>query len=178
MTDQVFEALRRRTNHRDLVIVREPALRDELGISPADLRAALKELQERRLVEVLSPLPFLVLKWSGKRPIDRENGRKSGPSDRSRYSSYSFNNKSIDKSIAIKAIAETGEADALLQDILATLGETDPTTFRGVLQHYAIKHIRTVLDRIRATPPEKFRKSKTALFRYLLAKTKKSSVTP
>jgi hypothetical protein len=180
MTEQVLQALRRRSNHHGLVIVREGVLLDELRLSPVDLRAALKELEERRLIEVLSPLPFLVLKWSGKRSSGRENDPKIGPAGESRYSSYSFNNKSIDKNIAIKAIGVPGkaDADALLQEILVTLGKSDPTTFRGVLQHYSIKHIRTVLDRVRATPPEKFRKSKTALFRYLLARTKKSPVEP
>src|SRR5260221_2706353 len=66
MTEQVVQALRRHTNHRDLMIVREAVLLDELGISSEALRAALKNLEEERLVEVLSPLPFLVLKRSGK----------------------------------------------------------------------------------------------------------------
>ena len=175
MTEQVLQALRPRSSHHGLVIVREAVLLDELRIGPDALRAAIKNLDEDRLIEILSPLPFLVLKWPGKRSRDRENGTGSEASEGPRYSSYSFNNESVDKSIAIKAIGDSGSADAaLLQEILTTLGETDPTTFRGVLDHYSAKHIRAVLDRVRSTPPEKFRKSKTALFRYLLARTKKS----
>lgn len=177
MTEQVFQALRRRTNHSDLVIAREAALLDELRISSITLHAALKELEERRLIEILSALPFLVLKWSGKQSGPSENASETGASGESRYS-YSFNKQSIDKSIAIKAIADDDDEDALLEEILSTLGEADPTTFRGVLRNYSSKHIRTVLDRVRATPPEKFRKSKTALFRYLLARTKKLPAHP
>lgn len=174
MTDQVLQALRRRTNHRNLVIVREDALLDELGISPDALRVAIKTLDEEHSFEILSPLPFLVLKWSGKRSLSSETPSKDGLPDEPRYSSYSFNNKALDKSIAIKAIDDPGSAESeLLQDILATLGESDPTTFRGVLAHYPAGTIRAALERVRATPPEKLRKSKTALFRYLLARTKK-----
>jgi hypothetical protein len=64
-----------------------------------------------------------------------------------------------------------GEGDKLLQEILATLGELDPGPFRGVLQHFSPAKIRSTLVRVRATPPEKLRKSRTALFRYLLARS-------
>lgn len=58
------------------------------------------------------------------------------------------------------------EAEALLSEILATLGESDPTTFRGALRAYSPIIIRTTLARIRKM--KHVRKSRTALFRFLL----------
>ena len=91
----------------------------------------------------------------------------------SRGYSYSFHKHTMHES---KAIAfedgGPGEGGQLLQEVLATLGETDPTTFRGVLDHYSPAAIHAALERVRATPPEKIRKSRTALFRHLLARSK------
>src|SRR5262249_13597864 len=95
MTEQVLQALRRHTNHRGLTIVHEASLLKELSVSAEDLRAALKQLEERRLVEILAPLPFLVLKWSGIQQIPAENGPKPGPSGASRYSFHSLINRLI-----------------------------------------------------------------------------------
>ena len=172
MTELVIQALRRRTNHHGLVIVREDTLLGELRVSSEVLRTAIQNLEESRALEILSPFPFLVLKWSGTQLNASEKGRNHGHSATPRYSSYSLNQESIDESIALKAIGQYG--DELLEEILTTLGESDPTTFRGVLKHYPAATIRAVLDRVRSTPPESFRKSKTALFRYLLAKRKHS----
>ena len=104
--------------------------------------------------------------------MSAETGPDSGPALARGYS-YSFNKHSNNQSKAI-AIEDggPGEGGALLQEILATLGESDPTTFRGVLANYPEGAIRAALSRVRATPPEKIRKSRTALFRHLLAKSK------
>jgi hypothetical protein len=172
MTEALLPLLRRYTNHRDLAFVRECVLLEELQIGPGPLRTALRSLVADGTIEVLSPLPFLVVKWSGTRSRTSENGQKQRVVE-ARHS-YSFHNNAIDKSKAI-APPSAGRGGDLLRDILRTLGETDPTTFRGALEHYPEKHIRAVLERIRATPPERLRKSKTALFRFLLAKTKSNS---
>jgi hypothetical protein len=117
---------------------------------------------------LLSPLPFLALKlpmWSG-------NGPKEANKRASAYS-YSFQQSRDErKAIAEEGDEPSGEGEVLLREVLATLGETDPTSFRGAIEHYSADTIRTVLDRVRATPPEKLRKSRTAMFRFLLAKTK------
>ena len=177
MTDWLFRHLRGRATHRGLVIAREAVLLQELGCEPATLRGALAELEQSDVVEILAPLPFLVLKlahsWSGKRSAIAESPEKSPDSEPSRYS-YSFNNQAIDKSHAIAGEnGGAGEGEELIEEILATLGEPDPTTFRGVLTHYPEAVIRSVLARIRRMPPERVRKSKTAYFRFLLAKTTK-----
>lgn len=58
------------------------------------------------------------------------------------------------------------EGETLLQEILDTLGETDPTTFRGAIRSYAPGVIRTALARIRKM--KNIQKNPTAVFRFLL----------
>ena len=58
--------------------------------------------------------------------------------------------------------------DALLREILETLGETDPTSFEGAIKNFSPTVIRKALDRVRKT--RSLRKNRTALFRYLLTK--------
>ena len=55
MTGSVLQALRGHTNHRGLVIVREATLLDGLGIDADILRAAIRKLEENRVLEILSP---------------------------------------------------------------------------------------------------------------------------
>jgi len=157
MTEQVLQALRRRTNHRDLVIVQEAALLDELSATSAVLQAAIAKLEEDRVLEVLSPLPFLVAKWSGE-------GRRSTVSAKNAYSFES----SLSQSKQMKESYRPSEAErkALLQEILDTLGETDPTTFRGAIRSYSPGVIRTALARIRKM--KNIQKNPTAVFRFLL----------
>ena len=58
------------------------------------------------------------------------------------------------------------ERENLLKEILDTLGESDPSTFRHALTHFPPAVIRLALERVRAM--KSIRKSKTALFSYLL----------
>jgi hypothetical protein len=171
----LIAVLRERASARGVVMAREDVLVDKLKASPEVLVTTLRKLERAGLIEVLTPGYFLVIKlkmWSGTVPGPAKDAPKSG-AETARGYSYSFQHQAIDKSKAI-AIQDGGpeRGAQLLQEILATLGESDPTSFRGVLEHYPASSIRAVLQRVRATPPEKVRKSRTALFRYLLAKTK------
>jgi hypothetical protein len=60
----------------------------------------------------------------------------------------------------------------LMREVLETLGESDPATFTGALEHYAPAIIRKALERVRAAGS--IRTSRTALFRYLLPKLGKA----
>lgn len=157
MTELILQALRRRTNHRDLVIVRGSALLEELRVTSEVLRAAIERLEDDGLLEVLSPLPFLVVKWSGKGPKSPD----------SRENAYSFES-SLSQSKRLKESYRPtkAEPDALLHEILDTLGETDPTTFRGAIRSYPPGVIRTALARIRKM--KNIQKNPTAVFRFLL----------
>lgn len=175
MTNRLLTTLEARANSRGLLLANEATLAVESWYSTDMLRQQLATLEASGVLEILTPPPFLVIRlkvWSGK---GRESSKAPNESRvrEHRAHSYSLHNQSIDKS---KAIAEVdrgvGEGEALLKEILATLGETDPATFRGVLGHYPVATISAALKRVRATPPGKIRKSRTALFRYLLARSK------
>ena len=157
MTEQILQELQRRTNHRDFVIVRGSVLLDELRVTPEVLEAAIRKLEADRLIEILSPLPFLVVKWPGKR------SKSLNPED----NAYSFQS-SLSQSKHLKESYRSTkvERDALLQEILDTLGESDPTTFRGAVHSYPPGVIRTALARIRRM--KNVKKNPTAVFRFLL----------
>jgi hypothetical protein len=176
-SDLLLEALRGRANRRGLVIVRGELLERSLPTSPADLHDCLAALERAQQLRILSPLPYLVVAlprrmWPSAKAMGAKSCPNPGPLP-SRGYSYSFHKHSIDQSKAI-AIEDggAGEGDELLQEILATVGESDPTTFRGVLDHYSPASIHAALRRVKATSPKKIRKSRTALFRHLLAKSK------
>jgi len=150
--------LRERANTRGIVAVRGDALAAEVGAPTQDLGAALDKLEQAGLLTILAPLPFLVLRlrsWSG---------TSTGPRDSlgDGYSHSKLSSNHVNESYRRPADA------ALLREILATLGETDPTTFEGAIKNFAPDVIRRALDRVRRT--RSLRKNRTALFRYLLTK--------
>lgn len=159
MEDHLLAQLRARANPRGVVTVRGEVVAAEVGVTPEDLRLVLAKLERAGFLQVLAPLPFLVLKlhlWPG-----------HGPKRPNAYSSQSINHKHIDKSHRHPADA------ALLREILDTLGETDGSSFEGAIRHFAPGVIRTALDRVRRT--KSLRKNRTALFRYLLVKLTKAT---
>lgn len=159
MTDRLLALLQTKANDRGRVLVRESVLLEELWTSPAALAGALHKLASSRKIEILSPAPFLtilLLEWPG-------SIRKSPETGQSDASFHSFQELSqsrrIDESFK-------GEGEQLLQEILVTLGESDPTTFRQALAHFTPESIRLVLDRVREA--KRLRTNRTALFRFLL----------
>lgn len=169
MSEKLFTALRRRANHRGLVIVRDAQLLDELRVDSGALATAVRELERNRYLEVLSPLPFLVLKLQ-KWPGSDGNAAGSGPSP------YSYP-KQLSNKHAMKADSyrpdELAAHDGLLHEILDVLGEDDPTSFRKAIDHYSPQVIRLALDRVRRA--KSIRKNRTALFRHLLPRIAKES---
>lgn len=164
MTERLVAALRRHTNDRGLVVVRESALLEELSTEPKALRQAVQELESQGVIRILTPLPFLILKWPGSGPTEEKS---RGKTSRSSGSAYSFQSSlSSSKQLKESYGQPTSEEGALLKEILETLGEDDPTTFRGAIRNYSPEVIRLTLERIRRMPS--IRKSRTALFRYLL----------
>jgi hypothetical protein len=168
MTTDLLRNLQDRANNRGLVMVREGRLQTELKITGDELRANLKRLEESGLTEILAPGAFIVLKlriWPGK----RENIANSSAFPHS----YSFQSKLSPSKQLKKSNSYSGDAKSppLLQDILDTLGESDPTLFAKAIEHYPEPVIRAALDRVRNA--KSIHKSPTALFRYLLPRIAK-----
>lgn len=140
----------------------------DLSADESEIESWLKRLADAGLVTVLSPAPFLAIKlpmWPGR-------GSNHGGCSRALEDSYS--------SRAIAAMSNQGETgglgggEGLLEEILETLGERDPEPFRKVLEHFPPAMVRKALARVRAARPDRIRRSKTALFRYLLGQYSKS----
>ena len=166
MTERLLQALRRHSNYRGLVIVREAAILGELQITSGALRIAVRKLEAEGVLEILSPLPFLVTKWSGMRSKSANSGANAYS-----YSKPLLSNKAI-KADSYRP-AELATNDGLLHEILETLGETDPDSFRMAVERYSPQVIRTALDRVRRA--KSIRKNRTALFRHLLPRIARAS---
>jgi hypothetical protein len=172
---QLLSALAARANSRGVVLASEQILLRDLGIGSTALRQLLDKADASGAIEVVSPLPFLVAKlrgsWSGrKRETPRMAGKTAAPEDRT----YSFQSSlSRSKQLMKESYRQPANEEALLREILETLGETDPATFRGALRSYAPDAIRLALERVRRSPA--IRKNRTALFRYLLPRIAKES---
>jgi len=63
-----------------------------------------------------------------------------------------------------------GEGATLADAVRSFLPELETAEIERILTQYPRGVIRKALDRVANTPPGRIRKSKTALFRYLLAK--------
>ena len=155
---QLLARLRERANARGIVPVRGEVLAEEVGAPTEEVGATLDRLERAGLLRILAPFPFLVLKlgsWPGsttKQPV-------------SQPASYSYSELSNNR--LNESYRPSGD-DALLREILETLGETDPTTFEGAVKNFSPEVIHKALDRVRRT--RSLRKNRTALFRYLLTK--------
>ena len=150
MRGPLLHWLQAHANGRGVVLGRSDAMEAELEASPDALGHELTALEREGVVEILAPLPFLVLrlkKWSGR-------GQQSAFA----YSSLLSHNRLIE--------SESYRHEPLLHEILETLGETDVKAFAPVLEHYSPQIIRTALRRVRRA--RGIRKSRTALFRHLL----------
>jgi hypothetical protein len=161
------------TNNRGLIIRRSDQLADDLRVSEDEIDDWLIRLAEAKLVEVQVPAPYLVIKlglWSDESSDSLQEGRvpASRPASQSYSSALAIHDESKSNSNSSEEGTGSPEPDALLAEILSVLGESDPTSFRPLLTHYPPEVIRGVLQRVRTAG--RIRKSKTALFRYLLGK--------
>ena len=171
MRGQLLAALQARANVRGLVLAEDKALLQELQTSREELDRALGQLEREQVVEILAPLPFLVLrlrKWSGRH-------EKAGNPALSAYSySKPLQTKQLKDSYRpVSALSETQSEKNLLREILETLGETDAASFEKAVQLYSPRVIREALSRVRRA--RGIRKSRTALFRHLLPRLARGS---
>ena len=163
MNERFLACLESHANTHGLVIARQDEILREVGGSQATAASILDVLEHDGVVEILSPLPFLVLKlkkWSGV----AANTGGPGPSAYS-HSKQLLETQQLKDSYRPGAESATAAA-GLLREILKTLGETDAASFVKAVELYSPHVIRTALNRVRRA--REIRKSRTALFRHLL----------
>lgn len=170
MTGRLLDYLQGHANADGLVLASEMRMIARLKTSHEHLVEALKELESQGKIDILSPLPLLVLKlrsWSGSSSSRVRNEQQ--------ISSHAARVHS-EVPVSSRAAAATqqedggvGEGVALLGEVLAALGpEADPAEFRQILADYHPALIRRCLNRVLTT--KTIRVSRAALFRSLLQK--------
>lgn len=146
----------------------------DLGAGAAEVETWLTRLVGAELVAVLNPSPFLAIRlplWSG-----NGHGQVVNRAESSGPNSAVHVDVPVSSSSAAAASSNhgedggQGEGEGLLREVLATLGEADPTEFAKLIAQYPSAVVRRALRRVQATPPAQIKKSKAALFRYLLSK--------
>jgi hypothetical protein len=155
-------------------------LASDLGVSESDIDGWLTQLLEAGLVTVQSPLPFLVLTlrfWSGSTANERaEAGNSSGRTD---ATLDNVPGKSRAEAIALNRNSAgdrgPGEGETLRSEVLAVLHDIDPDELGRILARYPAETIRRAITRVKGTPVQTIRKSKAALFRYLLARLQQAN---
>ena len=161
-------------NDRGLVIRTRDQLAGGLSAAEGEIDTWLSQLSGSGLIKIKSPPPYLVISlrfWSGSAPQPAfESGADSGESGHamedvpvsSKLPAAEQGKKSGD--------GGTGEGEALLAEARAVLGETDTAELPGMLDSYPRPIVRRALQRVGATPERQIRKSRVALFRFLLTK--------
>jgi hypothetical protein len=172
----LYLALVRHAGPHGSVISTRARISKELGVEEDRIGRWLSCLVAAGLVRVQSPLPYLVahlVSWSGENPSERENPSNSEALSKAHIEdSYSYqSNKQLSGKQAI-AIGDGGAGEGVLARLAReVVGPEVEAELPAILAHHSPDHVARALDRVRNTPPEKIRKSKIALFRYLIAKT-------
>ena len=170
MTENLRNVLGRRVNHDGRVLVSERALLEECRATRDALVSALRTLEETRQIEILSPLPFLVLRlrsWSSSSNVRALKMQPNSSSKREAQGEVPVSSAAAAKQQ--REVGGAGEGEGLLDEVLAALGpEADRQEFRSILAGRHPSLIHRCLRRVQAT--KHIRVSKPALFRSLLQK--------
>lgn len=154
-----------------LIIRSRKRFADDLAVSEQAIDRWVKRLSDARLIYVQVPSPFLVIRmrfWSSSSSSGVEKSTPAG-----REASTIEENAPGSEQPAAAALSSgvggLGEGAALAAEMREVLGEAGATEVAGLVNAYPPHVVRKALQRVRTTPQSQIRKSKAALFRYLLA---------
>ncbi len=172
-----YLALLKAANFNGVVSKRSDQIAAALTIDEPSLLADLARLSDLGLIRSLNPAPYLVIQlalWPGK--VDPQ--RAIAP-DASSEMPVAHSEVPVGSSAAAAASASAttpevggqGEGGDLVGRVLAELGpEADAEEMRELLAAHSAETVRRALQRVEATPARQIRRSRTALFRFLLTK--------
>ena len=165
--------LLRIANHRGLTMRTLDRLQEELVIPKVTIEDWLLRLSQAKLVQLEAPPPFLVIKlpfWSSH--VDPTNENRGQPSGSENSALEVPVNSKQQAAAAFNQAGEggPGEGDALVAEVIAALDGSDADEVRGLVAEFPKPVVLKALIRVKTTPSSQIRKSKLALFRYLLAK--------
>lgn len=162
-------------NARGIVCRESSTIAKSLDQSESEIFAWCERLATARLITILTPSPHLVIKiplWPAHAAESvasgRENRQQSEPSREYVPVSRLKPASKAAADINNHGVGVPGGGGDLAAELTATLGAAAAEAIRTHLAEYPARVVRTALARVRATPDEKIRKSRLALFRYLL----------
>lgn len=172
MTARLLAYLKQRANRRGLVLASQEDLLRELAVDRTTVLHTLDALESAFKIEVLAPLPYLVVKlipWSGSNQPAREKVQQnSSPPARSPIG-VPVSSSAAAAATQQREVGGAGEGEALLEEVLAALGpDANRDEFREILAGQPPTLIHRCLKRVRTTTS--IRVSRAALFRSLLQK--------
>ena len=170
-----YLALIKAANFNGVVSKRSEQVTAALMIDEPALLADLAKLTAIGLIRTLNPAPYLVIQlalWPGK--VDPPHACAPAASSEMRRAQGEVPVSSSAAAAASASQPEVGgqgEGGKLLQRVLDVLGaEADATEMRELLATHEPELVQRALQRVEATPARQIRRSRTALFRYLLTK--------
>jgi hypothetical protein len=161
-------------NEKGLAVRSRSHFARDLAVSEESIDAWIELLVHAKLIRVLSPSPYLAISlgfWSGSSVIEGQNPRQTSGKQALRDINARGSSKLQQHAAALssnrdRGLGEGAPTNGEIREILGDPGLDVPALVRGVP---AIA-VRNALTRVRETPTARIRTSKTALFRYLLAK--------
>lgn len=140
---------------------------ESLGVSEAEIDTWLQRLLAAKLIDLRSASPFLVISL---RFWPRSGGGAKVLKDSAAGSIVAAEAAVASKQAILSKQGDEGpgEGDAIFAELTALLGEADAADIRPVIADYPTAIVRQALERVKATPGRQIKKSRTALFRYLL----------
>jgi hypothetical protein len=162
-------------NDWGLVISPRSRIAKNLGVTDERIDSWLTRLANAGLIKIETPSPYLVIRlrfWS--RPRARGVEKSTPGSGRQAHVSNARVGSSKQQAAAASSKSSgdggRGEGVSLEAEARAILGEDDVDDVRELIDAYPAYVVQKALHRVRMTPSEQIRKSKTALFRFLLGK--------
>lgn len=162
-------------NHRGLVVRTRTRLAESLMITEDLVDIYLMRLMQRRLIDIQSPSPYLVISLSGW--SSSKTPHTTNTPDSLQESSQIALNVPVSSSKLLAAadkkkngVGVSGEGVTLLAELEREFPETEHNELSRDIAAHSEATIRKALARVRSTPSDQIRKSKVALFRYLLGK--------
>ncbi len=161
-------------NHRGIVMRTVDQLASELVLPNATVEEWLQRLDDAKLIHLESPAPFLVIKlpfWSGNGVPKRENPGPLSVSERAALEVPVSSSKQQPAAAASKQTGEggAGEGVGMVAEVARSL-DAGHEEIRQAIAGLPNEIVLKALLRVKMTPTSQIRKSKLALFRYLLAK--------
>ena len=152
------------------------SLAADLGVSPGQVETWLARLVHAEAVSVHVPAPYLVIKlrfWSTAEEKSTDNASQNSDSHREVPVNSKLQLAAAENNKQASSSEDGGSGEGgteLVAEVLRVLGETDAGEFRELIEQLPRPVVLKALLRVKSTPADQIRKSKAALFRYLLNK--------